>query len=142
MRLRFLLDLLYCQTFFDRSRDGPTHLLVSLLHDAGEPRLSSFVHLNSLRYMVLPHRLPSSTLVCNNDGRLHPERKGPVMREQQDDRPNRLCASCQLSCKQSGSAEVLLCPRYVAVPKQSTLLGNLVHFSADNGTRCASARLI
>ena len=34
---------------------------------------------------------------------------------------NRLCASCQLGCKQDEWCEVIMCPRYIALPKQEAL---------------------
>ena len=91
--------------------------------------------------MAFPYRLRSSTLVCSNDGRPHTEGKESVMGEQPGSQSNRLCESCQLGCKQSSSTEVLLCPRYSAVPKQATLLGNLNCVSVDVGIKHAATRL-
>ena len=34
---------------------------------------------------------------------------------------NRLCASCQRECKQSDVCVVVMCPRYVAAPRQQRL---------------------
>lgn len=34
---------------------------------------------------------------------------------------NRLCTDCQRACKQTVSVEVLVCPRYVRVPRQEAL---------------------
>lgn len=34
---------------------------------------------------------------------------------------NRFCASCQRECKQSAMCLVVMCPRYVAAPRQQKL---------------------
>lgn len=34
---------------------------------------------------------------------------------------NKLCASCQLGCKQDAWCEVVMCPRYAAIPRQEVL---------------------
>lgn len=39
-----------------------------------------------------------------------------------DEQVNHLCESCQCKCKQATTVEVIMCPRYAAIPQQRSLL--------------------
>lgn len=39
-----------------------------------------------------------------------------------DEQVNHLCESCQCKCKQTTTVEVIMCPRYAAIPQQRSLL--------------------
>ena len=38
-----------------------------------------------------------------------------------DEQVNHLCESCQCKCKQTTTVEVIMCPRYAAIPSSALL---------------------